>query len=110
MVAPELRGQGLASRALEALIAWGTHEFGLQRVNIACHIDNTASQRVAEKCGFVFVCREGDEYRFRLDTMVKAESRTRQWLGWRKKQRSLSVFKPDARGPARRRIAASQLH
>ena len=26
MVAPELRGQGLASRALVALIAWGTHE------------------------------------------------------------------------------------
>jgi RimJ/RimL family protein N-acetyltransferase len=64
VVAPELRSRGLASRALEALIAWGTHELGLQRINLACHIDNTGSRRVAEKCGFVLVCREGDEFRF----------------------------------------------
>jgi RimJ/RimL family protein N-acetyltransferase len=68
MVAPELRGRGLASRALEALIAWGARELGLQRVNLACHIDNTASQRVAERCGFVLVGREGDEIRFRRET------------------------------------------
>lgn len=47
------------------------------------HIDNTASQRVAEKCGFVFVYREGDEFRFRLDTMVKVESLATQCLGGR---------------------------
>ncbi len=64
MVAPDVRGQGLASRALEALIGWGTRELGLQRFNLACDIDNTASQRVAERCGFVFICREGDELRF----------------------------------------------
>lgn len=69
MVAPELRGQSLASRALVALIAWGTRELRLQRVHLACHVENTASQRVAEKSGFVFVCREGDELRFRRDTM-----------------------------------------
>jgi RimJ/RimL family protein N-acetyltransferase len=69
LVAPELRGQGLASRALEALIAWGTRELELQRVNLACHVDNTGSRRVAEKCGFILVCREGDELRFRRETM-----------------------------------------
>ena len=68
MVAPELRAQGLASRALVALIAWGMRELGLRRFNLACHVENTASQRVAEKSGFVFVCQEGDELRFRRDT------------------------------------------
>jgi RimJ/RimL family protein N-acetyltransferase len=69
MVAPVVRGQGLASRALVALIDWGTRELGLQRVSLACHVENTASQRVAEKCGFTFVWREGDELHFRRDTM-----------------------------------------
>jgi RimJ/RimL family protein N-acetyltransferase len=69
LLAPELRGQSLAARALVVLIAWGTRELGLQSVHLACHVDNTDSQRVAEKSGFVFVCREGDEPRFRRDTM-----------------------------------------
>jgi RimJ/RimL family protein N-acetyltransferase len=41
MIAPELRGQGLASRALVAMIAWATRQLGLRRVNLACHVDNT---------------------------------------------------------------------
>jgi RimJ/RimL family protein N-acetyltransferase len=65
MVAPEFRGRGLASRALMAMMPWGTRELGLLCFNLACHADNTASQRVARKCGFAFVCREGDELRFR---------------------------------------------
>jgi RimJ/RimL family protein N-acetyltransferase len=69
MLAPELRGQGLASRALAALIAWGTRELGLRRINLGCHVDDAASQRVAERCGFNFVCRDGDELRFHRDTM-----------------------------------------
>lgn len=67
MVAPELRGRGLASRALLAMIAWGTRELGLLSFNLACQFDNTPSQRVAGKCGFLFVCREGEELRFRRD-------------------------------------------
>ena len=68
MVTPELRGQGLASRALLTLIAWGRRELGLQRFNLGCHVDNIASQRVADKCGFVLVSRNGDDLRFRRDT------------------------------------------
>ena len=67
LVAPELRGQGLAARALVALIAWGTRELGLRQVNLACHVENTASQRAAEKSGFTFVRREGDELHFRRE-------------------------------------------
>jgi RimJ/RimL family protein N-acetyltransferase len=63
LVARELRGQGLASRALIALIDWGTRELGLERVKLGCHVENVASRRVAEKCGFVLVERVGDELR-----------------------------------------------
>jgi RimJ/RimL family protein N-acetyltransferase len=67
MVAVEMRGQGLASRALEALINWGLREIGLRHVQLACQVENIASRRVAEKCGFEFVGQVGDEYRFRRD-------------------------------------------
>jgi RimJ/RimL family protein N-acetyltransferase len=65
LVTAELRGRGLAPRALDALLAWGSRELGLQYANLNCHVDNAASRRVAEKCGFDLIGRQGDELRFR---------------------------------------------
>jgi RimJ/RimL family protein N-acetyltransferase len=65
MVAPELRGQGIAPRALAAMLDWGARELGLRYAKLGCHIDNAASRRVAEKCGFELVGRNDDELRFR---------------------------------------------
>ncbi len=67
MVAADLRGQGLAPKALEAMLAWGRRELGLRRANLCCHVDNVASQRVAEKCGFAFVGHQRTELHFRRD-------------------------------------------
>jgi RimJ/RimL family protein N-acetyltransferase len=67
MVAAELRRQGLPPRALGAILAWGARELPLRRANLRCHVDNTASRRVAEKCGFIFVDRQGDGLLFRRD-------------------------------------------
>jgi RimJ/RimL family protein N-acetyltransferase len=67
MVAVELRGQGLAPMALEAMLSWANSELGIRRAHIGCHVENTASRRVAEKCGFGLVGRVGDELRFRRD-------------------------------------------
>jgi RimJ/RimL family protein N-acetyltransferase len=67
LVGPELRGHRLAPRALEAMLAWGARELGLREARLGCHVDNVASRRVAEKCGFELVGREGDELRFRRD-------------------------------------------
>ena len=67
MVVAELRGQGLASRALGAMLDWAVRELGLRSARLACHVDNAASRRVAEKCGFEFIGRDGDELRFRRD-------------------------------------------
>jgi RimJ/RimL family protein N-acetyltransferase len=67
----DLRGQGIASRALGAFLAWAAEHIGVRRARLACHVDNVASRRVAEKCGFVLVGREGDEYRFHRDLDAK---------------------------------------
>jgi RimJ/RimL family protein N-acetyltransferase len=65
VVAPERRGQGLATRAVEALLRWCDDAPALDHVNLTCHAENIASRRVAEKCRFVLVSQEGDELRFR---------------------------------------------
>ena len=66
-VAADLRGHGLAPRALDALLAWASSEIALRHAHLACHVDNQASRRVAEKCGFVFLGQDGDEYRYRRE-------------------------------------------
>jgi RimJ/RimL family protein N-acetyltransferase len=55
-VAEPARGRGVATRALRLLAAWGHEDLELQRVELITDPDNIASQRVAEKVGFV---REG---------------------------------------------------
>lgn len=64
MVDPLLRRQGIASRALEAYLAWASREIGLRRANLTCHVENAASRGVAARCCFEFIERDGDELRF----------------------------------------------
>jgi RimJ/RimL family protein N-acetyltransferase len=66
-VTAELRGQGITPRALSALLGWAASQIGLRRARLACHVDNAASRRVAEKCEFVFAGQDGDEYKFERD-------------------------------------------
>ena len=55
-VAPGSRRQGVATRALTLLARWAVTEGGVERLELVTHPENRASQRVAEKAGFV---REG---------------------------------------------------
>lgn len=55
-LAPDARGHGIATRSLRMLAAWAVDELTVARLELACAPDNVASQRVAERCGFV---REG---------------------------------------------------
>ena len=64
MVEADLRGRGLAPRALDAFLRWALLEIELRRVNLACHVENVASRRVAEKCNFALLGQEGDEFTF----------------------------------------------
>jgi RimJ/RimL family protein N-acetyltransferase len=55
-VAPESRGEGIATRAVTLLARWSFDELGLGRVEIKAEPANVASHRVAERAGFT---REG---------------------------------------------------
>jgi RimJ/RimL family protein N-acetyltransferase len=55
-VAPESRGEGIATRAVTLLAQWSFDELGLGRVEIKAEPANVASHRVAERAGFT---REG---------------------------------------------------
>lgn len=47
------RGQGLMTEAVIAVVHWAAVEHGLHDLHLTTHPDNVASQRVAEKAGFV---------------------------------------------------------
>ncbi len=55
-LAPEARGRGNATRTLRLLAGWAFDCLAVQRLELTCAPDNTASQQVARRCGFL---REG---------------------------------------------------
>ncbi len=49
---PDCWGQGYATEAAAAMVQFGFHELGLQRITSWCIADNTASVRALERLGF----------------------------------------------------------
>jgi RimJ/RimL family protein N-acetyltransferase len=49
----EMRGRGLMPEAVGAVVQWANDEHGLRDFFLTTHPGNTASQRVAEKVGFI---------------------------------------------------------
>jgi RimJ/RimL family protein N-acetyltransferase len=56
VVAPAARGRGVATEALRQLTAWAFAELAMLRLELMISVENRASKRVAERCGYV---REG---------------------------------------------------
>jgi ribosomal-protein-alanine N-acetyltransferase len=52
-VAKDARGRGIATRAVRLVSRWAVGELGVQRLELMSHVDNAASQAVAEAAGFV---------------------------------------------------------
>ena len=52
MVAAAARGRGVATTALRLASRWGLGGLGVARVQLSTHVDNPASQRVAQRAGF----------------------------------------------------------
>ena len=48
------RGRGVATRAIGLLTRWAVAELRLRRIDAIPDLDNDASRRVLERCGFVF--------------------------------------------------------
>lgn len=55
-IAREMRRMGYASQALSLLTTWAFESLGLMRITLLADVRNLASQRVAERAGYV---REG---------------------------------------------------
>ena len=53
LVAPAARSRGIATEALRLLTAWAFEELAAERIELIISIDNPASRRVAERCGYV---------------------------------------------------------
>jgi RimJ/RimL family protein N-acetyltransferase len=51
-MAPQGRGRGLATAALRLLSDWSFRTLPVARLQLTTHVDNPASQRVAEKAGY----------------------------------------------------------
>ncbi len=49
----EARGQGHATRAVKLICSWGFRTLGLDRIDLLAATENAASQRVAERAGFI---------------------------------------------------------
>jgi RimJ/RimL family protein N-acetyltransferase len=56
VVAPAARGRGIGSEALRLLTEWALGELGMRRLELLISVDNPASKKVAERCGYF---REG---------------------------------------------------
>jgi RimJ/RimL family protein N-acetyltransferase len=56
VVVPEARGRGIATGALGLLTEWGLADLGALRLELLISVENNASKRVAERCGYI---REG---------------------------------------------------
>jgi RimJ/RimL family protein N-acetyltransferase len=48
----EVRGRGIAPRAVRLVSEWGLRERGVARISLMTEPENAASQRVAEKAGY----------------------------------------------------------
>src|SRR4051794_4288775 len=55
-VAAEARGRGVATRAVRLICESAFAELDIARMQLLAHVENTASHRLAERCGFT---REG---------------------------------------------------
>jgi RimJ/RimL family protein N-acetyltransferase len=52
IVAEQARGRGIASEILRLLTRWSFDEVGAQRAYLIIDVENPASARVAERCGY----------------------------------------------------------
>jgi RimJ/RimL family protein N-acetyltransferase len=53
VLSPDSRGRGVATRTLRLLTEWGFEQLELERIELLIDVGNPASERVAERAGYV---------------------------------------------------------
>jgi RimJ/RimL family protein N-acetyltransferase len=71
VVAAEARGRGVATQAVDLLTRWGFQELDLERITLLIDVANTASEKVAERCGY---SREGTLRSVHVKEGVRADT------------------------------------
>ncbi|RQT92140.1 GNAT family N-acetyltransferase [Burkholderia cepacia] len=61
---PDFWGKGYAAHAIRALLVLAFGSGRMTSLTASCAIENRASLRVAEKCGFRLIAATGDRYTF----------------------------------------------
>lgn len=72
-IAPAARGKGAATEGLRLLTEWAFAELKMVRLELLISIDNPASKRVAERCGYTLEGVMRDRYvkpGLRVDTEI----------------------------------------
>lgn len=60
-ISPDYSGKGLTTRSVQALTKIGLEALGLEEIIIRANPDNVASNKVAEKSGYILVGNEADD-------------------------------------------------
>ncbi len=60
-IAPAMQKQGIATEATLGAMKFAFETLGLHKLTIGCLVENLASKRVIEKCGFRFLARHEDD-------------------------------------------------
>ncbi len=63
-VASEFSGKGITTKATAALTSFALSKLGIPRIIIRAEPENTGSNRVAEKAGYIFQGKEDDNGKF----------------------------------------------
>ena len=72
-------GHGYATEALTEMVRFGFAVLGLQRIADGCDVENTASARVMEKCGFQFEGEHDGERRYGLSAAAWQTTQSQQF-------------------------------
>ena len=73
LIREDYRGHGLMTHVLKNLVYLSFYQFGLQELALVIHLENRASQRVAEKAGFqpLRQFKGSDRYHHKMQSYIE---------------------------------------
>ena len=82
-ISEDYQGQGYATEAVDAVVAWALQQPSVTRVEAETEPDNCASRRVLEKCGFLPSGTIGEEGPRFFMTAYRKHRRTLHLSAWK---------------------------
>ena len=73
-LAAPARGRGAATEAVRTMARWAFETLAIERIELLTDVDNKASQRVAQRAGFVARAKRGDSMVFTMTRKPRSTS------------------------------------